>query len=1068
MANYVLGLDLGPNSIGWAMLACDPTGDEIFGLFDSGAANHPPLGARVFEAGLDNFDSAKEMSRNQARRTARAMRRNHARRNARRREIRDLLASVGLLPAAIAAQEELFKTDPYFLRARGLTEDLSAHELGRALFHLGQRRGFRSNRKSGESKEDEGILLEIGILDKAIKEAGCSTLGHYLHHLAAGQKDPNRPRLRHRHTRRDMYVAEYQALIARQRNVHGAALAEAFTDQLEDVFFYQHPFEITEERRGSAPSRANLHRAPSARPCPLEKGERCCPKGDWYAQQFRILKEVANLRISEHNGAERALSALERDLVLAAMSTKDKVKFDDLRKVLAKKGVDPAARFNLERGDRKGLLGNSVEYRLINSLGKGVWPSMDDVERADLRDLVVHEEDIEKVREVIVKYDLGPDKTERLVRWNPADGYLGYSLKAIHRLLPLMEAGANEYTAIKDAYPDRPEAVQVDRLPPLSAPELPPNLADLTNPIVRRALVEVRKVVNALIREHGQPVRIVVELAREMKDGAIRRKENNSRNREREASRELAAERVREYGGNPYSRSDINRWLFWEEQGGECLYTGRAIPVSELFNGGEWEVDHILPRWRSLDDSLMNKALVHRAANATKGDRTPAEWLGADSEVYQQLLRRADVLVRRHRLPGPKFARLCLREMSTDAFAQRQLNDTRYLTVATVQYLGLLYPPELRIGEKAVLSCRGGLTAELRRQWGLNSILPALHNADGEPVYSEEVDAEGNRLKSRADHRHHAIDAVVIALSGRGLLKKYQDYWRFRDTRLAGQRPDFPTPWEALRSDVQFAASEVVVSHRAQKKIAGAFHEETFYGPARDRDGDIMPERYVTRKQLSALTGAMIEGIRDHVVRGLVQERLTARGWDGKSPALPKDWFVDLAMPSGVPIRKVRIEKVIRNVARLQHRVAELGNNHHMEIVASAEQDADGKPKRMFASVVPTMEVAARVRREKGAPVKRDHGNGLEFVMSLARKESVKALNRVTGEWTVCVVQKLSGVAEYSQTFDMTLRDVRDSRAASEGNKSPFKRVRSFDSLNDLQITKVQVDPLGRTNRAND
>lgn len=1067
MASYVLGLDLGPNSIGWAMLAEDPATGAITGLFDSRYANHPPLGVRVFEAGLDNFDSAKEMSRNQARRTARSMRRNHARRNARRREIRDLLAGAGLLPPAGPVQDELFKIDPYLVRARGLTEDLTEHELGRALFHLGQRRGFRSNRKGGESKEDEGILLEIGQLEKAIKDAGCETLGHYLHHLARSAQDPNRPRLRARHTRRDMYTAEFQALIARQRRAHGALLTDDLVDKLADVFFYQHPFEITEERRESAPSRANLHRAPSVRPCPLERGERCCPKGNWHAQQFRILKEVANLRISEHNREERPLSASERTAVLNLLGSKDKVKFDDIRKVLAKAGCDPAARFNLERGERKGLPGNSVEHKLLWAFGKGAWPSLEDFERARLRDLVVHEEDVEVVRQAILKYDLGPDKTERLAKWNPADGYLGYSLKAILKLLPALEAGLDEYAAIQQAYPDRPEAVQVDRLPPLSAPELPPNLADLTNPIVRRALVEVRKVVNALVREHGRPTRIVVELAREMKDGAKARKENSARNREREAVRAKAAERVAELGGNRYSRSDINRWLFWEEQGGECLYTGRAIPVSELF-GGEWEVDHILPRWRSLDDSMMNKALVHRSANAEKSDRTPAEWLGADSDAYDRLLRRADALVRAHRLPGPKFARLALREMSADAFSQRQLNDTRYLTVATVQYLSLLFPPEMRVGEKGVLSCRGGLTAELRRQWGLNSILPPLHNADGQEVMSEEKDAEGNPLKSRADHRHHAIDAVVVGLSGRALLKGYQDYWKRRDSLLPGQRPEFPTPWETLRSDVQFAASQIVVSHRAQKKIAGAFHEETFYGAARDRSGSTLEDRFVTRKPLSALTGAMVEQIRDDVVRKIIADRLAERGWDGKSAALPKDWHAGLVMASGVPIRKVRIEKVIRNTAQLGHRFAELGNNHHMEIVASKETDKDGKPRQMWASVVPTLEVAKRIRHEKQLPIRHDHGEGKRFVMSLGRKETVRALSPITGEWVVCVVQKLSGSAGLSQRFDMTLRDARDSRPAKSGNESPFRRVASFVAFGELRIEKLQVDPLGRPNTAND
>lgn len=1069
MSEYILGLDLGPNSVGWAMLACDPNSGEITGLFDTSRASHPPLGVRVFEAGLDNFDTAKEMSLNQARRTARSMRRNHARRNARRKQLRAILTAAGLLPEDKAEQDAVHRLDPYQLRARGLAEDLAPHELGRALLHLAQRRGFRSNRKSGKPKEDEGILEEIGRLEEEIKKSGCSTLGHYLHHLTAGAQDPLRPRLRGMHTRRDMYAAEFAALVGRQRHVHAGILTDDLIAALENTIFFQHPFELTAERRAKAPSRANLHRAPSVRPCPLEAGEMCGPKSDWDAQQFRILKEVANLRISERHGKDRDLTADERSHLIEYLSRRDRAKFDDLRKLLAKSGVDPEARFNLERGNRTSLLGNSVEHRLIAAFGPGAWAKVDQNDRRRLRELLVHADEEKQLADALDPFGLADEKRARLLKWAPADGYLGYSLKAVRRLLPLMIEGLDEYAAIQKAYPDRPEAVQMDCLPPLSASNLPPDLSNLTNPIVRRALVELRKVMNAVIREHGMPARIVVEMAREMKDGQEARRDHSRMLREREAMREEAAARVAEFGGNPHSRDDVNRWLFWKEQGGQCLYTGRAIQPTELFSGGEWEVDHILPRWRSLDDSMNNKALVHRSANAEKGDRTPAEWLGAESENYAQLLRRAAIVNGQGLLPYPKYQRLKTRELETDSFASRQLNDTRYLTRAVVRYLSLLYPPELRAGEKAIQSCRGGLTAELRRQWGLNGLLAPLCNADGSPVLSALVDADGSPLKSRADHRHHAIDAVVIALSARGLLKRYQDYWRMRSGWKEPQRPEFPQPWATFRSDVQEVAEQITVSHRAQRKITGAFHEETFYGPARDRKGLPLADRYVTRKPLSVLTAKMIGQIRDSAVHGIIENRLRERGWKDSDKDLPKDWYAPHpTMPSGVPIKKVRIEVTIKNPARLKHRYAELGNNHHIEIVASRQLDDEGCPKQLWASVVPTLEVAERVRRRKLPMVSRDHGKDRELLLSLARKESVLAVNPVTKTQVLCVVQKLSGSREPSSVFDLTLRDARDSRPATEGNKSPFKRVRSFEPWMEMKVAKVQVDPLGRVSSAGD
>jgi len=866
-----------------------------------------------------------------------------------------------------------------------------------------------------------------------------------------------------------MYLAEFEAIVARQQTCHPDLLSAPLVSRLRHTIFFQHPFEVTEERRLAAPSRANLHRAPSVRLCPLEPGQYCCPRGLWEAQQFRIHKETANLRVSEHLGRERVLTAGERQVVLDLLMSKDRVKFDDIRKALAKTGVDPDAQFNLERGGRSALLGNSVEHKLATTVGRPAWRKVAEQTRQRLRDHLVQADDPTDLIAVLQGLGVEPESIEKLVRWTPADGYLGYSLEAIRKLMPLLADGLDEFEAIQKAYPQRPGSSRFATLPPLSSSDLPTDLENLTNPVVRRALVEVRKVVNALIREHGCPARIVVELARDMKDGAERRREEAKTLRDRERVREEAASRVAEFGGNPRSRDDVNRWLIWEEQGRHCLYTGQPIPVSELFAGGEWEIDHILPRWRSLDDSQANKVLVHRLANKEKGDRTPMEWLGESSEAFRQLLRRAAGLQHSGALSRGKFERLKRAELDTEDFAARQLNDTRYLTRAVVEYLSLLFPPELRTGEKAIQSCRGGLTAELRRQWGLNNILPDLYDAKGEPLLSDRVDDDGKPYKSRDDHRHHAIDALVIALSSRALLKRYQDYWKSRDHHPEPGRPPFPVPWDTLRDTARDLASRITVSHRALRKISGAFHEETFYGPARNRDGEIAADRYVTRKRLDTLTGSNIATIRDDTCRRLIEDRLRIHGWDGQSNTLPKNWHAEpILMANGIPIRKVRIEVAIKNARQLKHRFAILGNNHHLEIVASAETDDQGAPRAMWATAVSTMAAADRVRRQGLPAVNRDHGGGKVFVMSLARKESVWIVNPVTGERIIGVVQKLTGEPTPSSRFDITIRDCRDSRPATHGNKQPFRRISSFVDWRKHSITKVQVDPIGRIRQARD
>ena len=182
MSRYTLGLDIGANSVGWALLE---TGDGP-SVIDAGV--------RIFQEGVVNKDQGdREKSRNAQRREARGARRIHYRRNLRRDEILKTLKEAGMLPKDEGELEELFEKNPYELRAKGLDEKLTLYELARALFHLNQRRGFKSNRKSGDMKENSEIRQKASALQKDIDESGSRTLGEYLSRL-----DPNEERIRER------------------------------------------------------------------------------------------------------------------------------------------------------------------------------------------------------------------------------------------------------------------------------------------------------------------------------------------------------------------------------------------------------------------------------------------------------------------------------------------------------------------------------------------------------------------------------------------------------------------------------------------------------------------------------------------------------------------------------------------------------------------------------------------------------------------------------------------------------------------------------------------------------
>ena len=1101
MKDFTLGLDLGPASIGWALIETEfehgvhPRTNKAtvnpvkyHGFLDTSSANHPPIGVRIFEAGLDNFGTVKEKSLNQARRESRSMRRRLARRGARKRDLKRLLIDRGFLPDASDDLDRLFLKNPYELRARAVEGEVTAFELGRAIYHLAQRRGFRSNRKTANAKEDEGILKEMSELQGDIDAAGYRTLGQYLFRL--GWKDnggalyQGKLRIRGRHTRRDMYLKELDAIVEAQITAHRAL--ERAAPKIKEIIFRQHDYAISEERRRRAPSRANLHRSPQVRTCPLEPTEKCIPRSDWLAQRFRNLKEVNNLKYRFHGGNEWfSLNDSQRQVALSLLESHKELTFSKLRKELSWDGSDYVY-FNLERGGRTGLKGNIIDYQLSRALTKKEWAALAEEQKQEIRDTYVHEEDAEVLEERLGKYIPLKEKLDKLIDTDPEKlepGYMAYSRLALTKIMAGMEQGIGEYEAIVAAYPDTKTSAELPELPALIDPTLPQDVMAITNPVVKRTLTELRRVVNAIVREHGKPRQIVVEMAREMKLNSKARKEYNKELRSREAERKAAAVKVEELGGNSASRDDILRYMLWEEQEHQCIYSGKPIPQEHLFSG-ELDVDHILPRWQSLDDSQVNKVLCYRVANRDKGQATPVMWLGQESQEYIELLQRAVRLCERndgHRqasrfnrlrkqglspqalaeavaqLKGPwpaRLRRMMRAEIGDEAFTQRQLRDTQFIARAAVKYLQLLYPEDLRHGEKAVRSTKGGLTAELRHHWrlvGADLMTPfltakGLHQAE---------ETEG---KSRADHRHHAVDAVVVALSSRRSLKNYSDFWKGRNIGSSkhAREGSFPEPWPNFRESVGVQLERMFVSHKPSRRIAGAFHEDTTYGTVESSQKG----QYVTRKSLDWFTKAkQLAKIRDNGTRGVVEAALTRRGWNGEAE-LPKDWTKEpLWSSSGVKISSVRVlenmdPKKLMVIDEKSSTVAATANNHHLAIYRMDDGTLKG-------TTVPQVLAAHRVRIEKAPIVERTLEGG-EFVMSLSRRESVLLKSQKDRD-VLCFVQKLSGSPAMSSKVDIFFKDARNALPSSEEYVLRLQSTKGFSA-----VQKVQVDPLGRVSPAGD
>ena len=796
---YRLGLDIGANSIGWAALTLDKRGDPCATL---------AMGSRIFPDGRTQ-KSGTSLARD--RRLARGQRRRRKRYLRRRDALMRKLVAFGLMPASAKKRKELERRDPYELRKRALSERLEPSELGRALFHLHQRRGFKSNRKAGggeDKKKATQARKDREGLSQAISASGNNpTLGEFLA-ARRERREPVRARPgQELYPERAMYEREFKEIRARQAEDHARATAQ--WDELRRIIFHQRPLKPVEPGW-----------------CLLEDGEQRAPKADLAAQEFRILQEVNNLRLVLPGGGGQPLNPDERARVLRRLREGKDIELQDPVKLLK---LPDGASLNLARGGRKAIKGDQTTKRLADKklFGDGWFKRSD---QAAVVEFLIDAEDPEQVRlKAEQEWGLDADRAQRLAMAELPPGYVHLSLKAIRNLLPHLREGKGYDKAVKAAgYPhhsDFRNAEAHDRLPYYgvvlerdvmganrNAPESDEakRYGRFPNPTVHVGLNQLRRVVNRLIEVYGKPQDIVVELARELGMGAKRRnalRKTQNENEERNARyrKMLASKKTKA------SSETFRKLRLWEEQGEICVYTGRKLTFNMVISN-KTEIDHILPRSWSLDNAMSNKVVCVAAANALKGDQTPYEAFAGDPDGYDY----AAILARANELPDSKKWRFLkdAREVfeSKGDFLDRHFNDTAYLSLTARRYLAYLYD-EKNEGKVRVRAIPGRMTAELREAWGLR--------------------------KRRDDHRHHAVDAFVAACTTQGLLELFAEASRNGGdaVKLLAESEDMK-PWAEFNpKELGERRKRVIVSHKQEhaprpKKggSTGRLHDATAYG----------------------------------------------------------------------------------------------------------------------------------------------------------------------------------------------------------------------------------------------
>lgn len=1087
-----LGLDLGTNSIGWGIIDTNNTEKPI-----------QNCGVYIFPEGI-KIEKGVESSKAAERTGYRSARRLKFRRKLRKYETLKVLIEYNMCPLTVEELEkwrkekiyptsqefinwyrtdELNNWEPYFLRKKCVEEIAKKYEIGRALYHIAQRRGFLSNRKESTKGNENGAVKE-GI-NEITDQKGDKTLGQYFYELKqSGEK------VRARYTsRKEHYEEEFNKICTVQN------ISEELKEKLYNAIFFQRKLKSQKFLVGK---------------CTFERNKPRCPISHFEFEEFRMLQFINSIKVKRNedetdNQKFTELLDFEREELKELFFRKSKPTFtfkDIKSKLCGKKHED----WEFNYIDETNIAGCPVSTSLKEIFGEN-WKNVK-IGNYDINDIwhVLYDfDDDDKLKEfALLKLHLSEDDAKKFCKITLQQGYSNLSLKAIRKILPFLRDGllythaaflanvpkmigeevfaknkktiidnvkkiiesidrtnlplrlANDCldkiakdknfdfrtedwnknfidTCIKESFGENKwgkdfsqieqEKIKAEiennvnetlktmptgthlsinnfKYPMKHIDELieeylrenfeikknidlyhpsytdskydikpaeiingkkylnTPKTSSIKNPVVMRALHQLRKLINYLLNtgEIDENTHIHIELAKEVNDKNWRKaiadfqKDNEAKNKE---YRERIEDEAKASGISLIVTDElIKKYRLWVEQDKQCPYTGKKINFTALFgNNPQFDFEHTIPRSLSYDDSLENLTLCDVDFNRNVKKQQIPHQLANYKEIAQRFERYYeekidDCLTRieksrthgRYIDPSIKDAMIVKRHKAelelryyigklkrfnsedvTKRFKHSQLNDTRTITKFAKDYLKTVFD--------YVMPINGTITDTFKHQWGL---------------------LEKDEKKDRSTNLHHAVDALVVASVDKW---KYDLLCKCIHESSDGRIINLPKPWENFRDDV-LSATELIIPKivssdnalKQTKKIIrdrygkpklnkngqiqyvqgdtarGSLHKDTFYGcimtpPEKDKPSEKI---YVQTIPCSALDKAKAEKIIDKGIKRAFFDNLNK-----KIQTLPDIQRDGIKLPyqinnRDVYAKKIRIESHISNPIELK------------------------------------------------------------------------------------------------------------------------------------------------------
>ena len=1008
----ILGLDLGSGSIGWAVVR---EGENTRSIERMGSRIVP-----LSTGDATQFTTGKAITKNSERTAMRTQRKGYDRYQLRRRLLTDYLHQLGMTP-----DERLIKlpqVELWGLRAKAVHGKIELPELGRVLYHLNQKRGYKSGKADFQDKKSSDYLTAVSRRYKEIQEQGI-TIGEKFY--AELQADPDY-RCKDKVFPRAAYVEEFNRIMACQRQFHAILTDEHIAHLRDYIIYYQRPLKSCKHLVGDC----TLARVRYVRPdgTVAVKGVKVAPRTSPLFQVCKIEQSLNNIELRNKRNERFEMTAMQHQALFDFMNQHEKLKLSDLQKIL---GISKSDGWWGGKAIGTGLQGNTtytavakalngryshllrfdlkintqefanpdtgevIERKIVDESYEQeplyrLWHTLYSIDDVEVLDRILQEKfgiDDAGVRQALCKIDF------------VKAGYGNLSSAAMRRILPYLQMGYGYAEACFMAgYNHSNSLTQDENL----ARELKDKLApiakgDLRQPVVEKILNQMINLVNALMQEYGHFDEIRVELARELKQSREEREKADKANRERESHNKFYAERIAELDLPP-TRSRVQKYRMYEESQHLCMYCGQPVSLKAFLQGYDTEVEHIIPRSLYFDDSFANKVCSCRKCNQEKGNRTAYDYMASQGEgslaVY---LERIKKMYEEHKISRQKYSYLLMRQKDIPQdFLNRQMRESQYMARKALDLL--------RDVCRNVYATGGGVTAYLRHIWGWDRVLHDLnldrYRAGGLTEMRELNHADTECIKDwnkRLDHRHHAVDALAIACTRQGYIQRINTL-----SSRSGEEGDATVSLDRYMQEqphfsyeeVRAAVDKILVSFKAGKRVAtpgkryihrggkrisvqqgivvprGALSEQSVYGVIqryeKNKKGETsLRPQYVIKYPIASIDGKTLPYVIDGGIREILRRRLEACGGNARQA-----YAEPLYSAAGKEIKTVRCLTGLSAVVPVKYDgeravgFVKPANNHHIAIYT----DRDGE---LYEHVVTFWHAVER--KKFGLPVIIEH-----------------------------------------------------------------------------------------------